>query len=176
MAFLTVNNFFCAFSKIPTKRQFVCLLFLKLNQGRKTKKKNVRFFLQNPKTHFFRGNGNGNGKKRQRKDEDCLDDSKICPSLPKPFRILLKFVEKSLEILNSRPYYLLYLFARLVGRKMWKTIDGGSYAYPLVENGILETLGHLKNPVPPPSESVHRALRGLPYSNIFPVNRYVQYS
>ena len=39
--------------------------------------------------------------------------------------------------------------------------------------GFLETLGHLKNPVPPPSESVHRALGGLPYSNIVPVNQYV---
>ena len=147
-------------------------IVFKAESRSKDEEKIFSFFLQNPKTHFFRGNGNG--KKRQRKDEDCLDDSKICPSLPKPFRILLKVVEKSLEILNSRPYYLLYLFARLVGRKMWKTIDGGSY--PLVENGILETLGHLKNPVPPPSESVHRALRGLPYSNIFPVNQYVQYS
>ena len=27
MAFLTVNNFFCAFLKIPTKRTFVLLLF-----------------------------------------------------------------------------------------------------------------------------------------------------
>ena len=39
--------------------------------------------------------------------------------------------------------------------------------------GLLETQGHLKNPVPPPSESVHRALGGLPYSNIVPVNQYV---
>ena len=38
MAFLGVNNFFCAFSKIPIKRTFVRLLFLKLNQGRNTKK------------------------------------------------------------------------------------------------------------------------------------------
>ena len=36
MAFLTVNNFFCAFSKIPTKRTFVRLLFLKLNQSQNT--------------------------------------------------------------------------------------------------------------------------------------------
>ena len=40
---------------------------------------------------------------------------------------------------------------------------------------FLETLGHLKNPVPPPSGSVHRALGGLPYSNIVPVNRYVYF-
>ena len=38
MAFLTVNNFFCAFSKKPTKRTFVRLLFLKLNQKQNTKK------------------------------------------------------------------------------------------------------------------------------------------
>ena len=34
----------------------------------------------------------------------CLDESKIRLSLPKPFRILLKFVEQSLEIFDSRPY------------------------------------------------------------------------
>ena len=38
---------------------------------------------------------------------------------------------------------------------------------------LLGTLGQLKNPVPPPSGSVHRALGGLPYSNIVPVNWYV---
>ena len=39
--------------------------------------------------------------------------------------------------------------------------------------GFLETLSPLKNPVPPSLESVQRALGGLPYSNIVPVNRYV---
>ena len=58
MAILAVITFFCAFSKIPTKRTFVCLLFLKLNQSRNSKK--VLFFLgggflQKPKTHFFWG-------------------------------------------------------------------------------------------------------------------------
>ena len=54
MAFLTVNNFFCGFSKIRTKRTFVRLLFLKLNQGRNRKKTNFwGGFLQNPKTYFL---------------------------------------------------------------------------------------------------------------------------
>ena len=39
--------------------------------------------------------------------------------------------------------------------------------------GFLETLGHLKNPSSPPFGPVHRALLGLPYNNIVPVNRYV---
>ena len=42
-----------------------------------------------------------------------------------------------------------------------------------MENGILETLGHLKTPFLPLLSSVHRALGGLPYSNIVPVNQYV---
>ena len=33
MAFLTVNNFFCAFSNIPTNITFLLLIFLKLNQS-----------------------------------------------------------------------------------------------------------------------------------------------
>ena len=33
MVFLTVNSFFSVFSKILTKRTFVRLLFLKLNQS-----------------------------------------------------------------------------------------------------------------------------------------------
>ena len=40
-------------------------------------------------------------------------------------------------------------------------------------NWIFEILGHLKNPRSSPLEPVHRALRGLPYSNIVPVNWYV---
>ena len=55
MVFLTVNNFFFAFSKIPTKRTFVCLLFLKLNQSRNTKTFFLEGFLKKPKTHFFGG-------------------------------------------------------------------------------------------------------------------------
>ena len=39
--------------------------------------------------------------------------------------------------------------------------------------GFLKTLGHLINPWTSPFGPVHRALRGLPYSNIVPVNRYV---
>ena len=39
--------------------------------------------------------------------------------------------------------------------------------------GFLETLGHLKTPFLPLLSSVHRALGGLSYSNIVPVNRYV---
>ena len=50
-------------------------------------------------------------------------------------------------------------------------LKGGSYL--LVENGILETLGHLKTLFLPLLSSVHRALGGLSYSNIVPVNRYV---
>ena len=42
MVFLAVNNFFCAFSKIPTKTTSVRLLFLKLNQSRNRR----NFFLQ----------------------------------------------------------------------------------------------------------------------------------
>ena len=52
MAFLTVNNFFCAFSNIPTKRTFVRLLFLKLNQSQN--KKNIFWggFFKNQKRTF----------------------------------------------------------------------------------------------------------------------------
>ena len=47
--------FFSVFSKIPTKRTFVCTLFLKLNQSRNMKKNFFFFFfLQIPKTHIFR--------------------------------------------------------------------------------------------------------------------------
>ena len=45
MVFLTEKSFFSAFSKIPTKRTFVLLLFLKLNQSRNTKEKNWGGFL-----------------------------------------------------------------------------------------------------------------------------------
>ena len=55
MPFLTINNFFCGFSKIPTKRTFVRLLFLKQNQSRNKKKIFFWGFLQKPKTHFFGG-------------------------------------------------------------------------------------------------------------------------
>ena len=44
MAFLTVNNFFCAFSKIQTERTFVHLFFLKVNQRRSMKHED-KFFL-----------------------------------------------------------------------------------------------------------------------------------
>ena len=45
-----------AFSKIPNKITIVCLLFLKLNQSRNTKKKFfLGVFLQKPKTRFFGG-------------------------------------------------------------------------------------------------------------------------
>ena len=54
MALLTANRFFSAFSKIATKRTFVSLLFLKLNQSRNTKK-NIFWgvFLQKQKTCSF---------------------------------------------------------------------------------------------------------------------------
>ena len=39
--------------------------------------------------------------------------------------------------------------------------------------GFVETLIHLKTPSPTLLSSVHRALGGLSYSNIVPVNRYV---
>ena len=56
MAFLVVNNFFCAFSKILNKITFVCSLFLKLNQSRNMKNKFfLVVFLQKPKTRFFGG-------------------------------------------------------------------------------------------------------------------------
>ena len=55
-------TFFCAFSKIPTKRTFVRLLFLKLNQGRNTKKIFWGGFLQNQKCTFL-GVQNGTFKK-----------------------------------------------------------------------------------------------------------------
>ena len=55
MAFLMVNNFFCAFSKIPTKRTFVVLLFLKLYQSRNTKKNFWGGFSSKTKAHFFVG-------------------------------------------------------------------------------------------------------------------------
>ena len=45
-----------AFSKIPTKRTFVHLLFLMLNQSRNTKKKfEGGFFFKKLKKHFFWG-------------------------------------------------------------------------------------------------------------------------
>ena len=52
-------TFFCAFSKIPTKRTFVHLLFLKLNQSRNTKKNHFwGDFFKNQK-HTFTGVQNG---------------------------------------------------------------------------------------------------------------------
>ena len=39
--------------------------------------------------------------------------------------------------------------------------------------GFLETLGHLKTQLLPLLSSVHRALGGLSYSNIVPVDQYV---
>ena len=53
---ITFFGAFGAFSKILNEITIVCLLFLKLNQGRKTKK--IFFlgvFLQKPKTGFFGG-------------------------------------------------------------------------------------------------------------------------
>ena len=47
-----------------------------------------------------------------------------------------------------------------------KSLNGGSY--PLVENGILETLGHLKTLFLPLLSSVHRALGGLSYKQYCP--------
>ena len=53
MTFLTVKNFFCAFSKLLTKGTFVRLLFLKLNQSWNTKKKIVGgVFFKNQKRTF----------------------------------------------------------------------------------------------------------------------------
>ena len=48
---------------------------------------------------------------------ECLDDSKICLLLPKPFRILLKLWKVVGNIRLSFPVYLLYLFARLVAQQ-----------------------------------------------------------
>ena len=53
MAFLAVNNFFCAFSKILTKRTFVRLLFLKLIQSRNTKKKILEGFSSKTKNALW---------------------------------------------------------------------------------------------------------------------------
>ena len=59
MGFLTVKNFFCAFSKIPTKRTLVRLLFLKLNQSRNTKKHFFGGFFFKIQKHTFSGVQNG---------------------------------------------------------------------------------------------------------------------
>ena len=48
-------TFFCAFSKMPIKRTFVRLLFLKLNQSRNTKKSFFGGFSLKTKNTFFRG-------------------------------------------------------------------------------------------------------------------------
>ena len=56
MAFLTVIEFlFSAFSKIPTKRRFVRLLFLKLNQSETRRKIFWGGFPLKPKNAFFGG-------------------------------------------------------------------------------------------------------------------------
>ena len=58
------KHFFCSFSKIPTKRTFVCLLFLKLNQSRNTNKRNFwEDILQKPKKRTFLVIQNGTFKK-----------------------------------------------------------------------------------------------------------------
>ena len=57
------------------------------------------------------------------------------------------------------------------GRKRQKFLKAKTYDGRKM--GFLKTLGHLKNPWSSPFGPVHRALRGLPYSNIVPVNRYV---
>ena len=61
-------TFFIAFSKIPTKRRFERLLFLKLNQSRNTKKKKCwGFFL--PKIYIYKSilklNQSRNTKKKK---------------------------------------------------------------------------------------------------------------
>ena len=54
MVFLMVNSFFYTFSKIPTKKTYVRLLFLELNQGRNTQEKiGWGFFFKNQKRTFW---------------------------------------------------------------------------------------------------------------------------
>ena len=48
-------NFVCTFLKIPTKRTFVRLLFLKLNQNRNTKNIFLRGFSSKTKNVIFQG-------------------------------------------------------------------------------------------------------------------------
>ena len=55
MAFVMVNNFFCAFSKVPTTRTCVRLLFLKMNQSLNTKKIFFGGFSSKTKNALFRG-------------------------------------------------------------------------------------------------------------------------
>ena len=52
--FWWLKAFFSAFSKIPTKRSFVCLLFLKLNQSRNMKKQFFGGFSSKTKNALFR--------------------------------------------------------------------------------------------------------------------------
>ena len=59
LGFLTVNNFFCAFLKILTKRTFVPLLFLKLNQSQNTKKTYCWGVSFKNQKHTFSGGQNG---------------------------------------------------------------------------------------------------------------------
>ena len=63
MAFLTVHNFFCAISKMPTKKHLLVHYFLKLNQSWNMKNKFLGGgFLQNQKRTFW-GVQNGTCKK-----------------------------------------------------------------------------------------------------------------
>ena len=54
--FVGLITFFGAFSKLPNKITFVCLLFLKPNQSQNRKEKFfLTVFIQKPKTRFFGG-------------------------------------------------------------------------------------------------------------------------
>ena len=53
MAFVMANSFFSAFTKIPTKRTFVRLFFLKLNQSQNIKNIFLWFFFKNQKRAFW---------------------------------------------------------------------------------------------------------------------------
>ena len=55
MVFLMVNSFFYTFSKILTKKTYVRLLFLELNQGRNTQEKLVGGFSSKTKNALLRG-------------------------------------------------------------------------------------------------------------------------
>ena len=57
------------------------------------------------------------------------------------------------------------------GERCKKTLNGGSIRW--LKMGFLETLGQHKTPFLPLLRSVYRALGGLSYSNIVPVNWYL---
>ena len=54
-AHMLFDQYFCSFSKIPTKRIFVCLLFLKLNLSQNPKKFFVWRFSLKTKNPLFLG-------------------------------------------------------------------------------------------------------------------------